>query len=64
MCSSESVTIGLHQGSTLSLYLFALTKNELSAYIQEKVPWCMLFVGHIVLVDESRDGVNAKLKRW
>lgn len=24
----------------------------------EEVAWCMLFAGDIVLVDESRDGVN------
>ena len=37
--------------------------DELIAHIQEEVPWCMLFVGDIVLVDESRNGVNAKLDR-
>ena len=58
------VTIGLHQGSTLSLYLFALIIDELTTHIQEEVPWCMLFVDDIVLVDESRDAVNAKLEIW
>ena len=53
----------MHKGSTLNPYLFALIMDELVAYIQEEVPWCMLFVNDIVLADESRDGVNAKLER-
>ena len=58
------MTIGLHQGSALSPYLFALIMDELTAHIQEKVPWCMLFADDTVLVDESRDCVNVKLEIW
>ena len=58
------VTIGLYQGSALSPYLFALIMDGLTAHIQEKVPQCMLFADDIVLVNESRNGVNAKLQRW
>ena len=58
------MTIGLHQGSTLSPYLLALIMDELIAHIQAEVHWCMLFADDIVLVDELRDGVNAKLERW
>ena len=57
------VTIGLHQGSSISPYLFALIMDELTAHFQEEVPWCILFVDDIVLVDESRDGLDAKLER-
>jgi hypothetical protein len=32
--------------------------------IQDEVPWCMLFVDDIVLVDETRGGVNIKLEIW
>ncbi|KAG5591582.1 hypothetical protein H5410_042096 [Solanum commersonii] len=32
--------------------------------IQEEVPWCMLFVDDIVLIDETRDRVNARLEVW
>ena len=32
------LTIGLHQGSALSPYLFALIMDELTAHIQEEVP--------------------------
>ena len=38
--------------------------HELIAHIQEEVTWCMFFADDIVLVNEPRDGVNAKLKRW
>ena len=38
--------------------------DELTRGIQDVLPWCILFVDDIVLVDESRDGVNTKLERW
>lgn len=57
------VTIDLHQGSTLSAYLLTPIIDELTAHILEEVLWFM-FVDDIVLVDESRDRVNAKLERW
>ena len=58
------VTIGLHQGLALSPYLFALIMDNLPAHIQKEVPWCMLLAKDIVLVDESRNGVNAKIEIW
>ena len=62
--SEFPMTIGLYQGSTLTPSLFALIMDELTTHIQEEVSWCMLFVVDIVLVNESRDDVNAKLERW
>ena len=59
-----SLTIGLHQGSPLSSYLFALVKDEVTRDIQGEIPWCMLFADNVVLVDESRAGVNRKLELW
>lgn len=58
------VTIGLHKGSALSPHLFVLTMGELTVHIQKEVPLYMLFTDHIVLVDELRDGGDAKLERW
>lgn len=30
----------------------------------DKVPWCILIADDIVSIDESRDDINFKLKRW
>ena len=38
--------------------------DELTGAIQDEIPWCMLFADDIVLVDETRAGVNVKLELW
>jgi hypothetical protein len=58
------INIGLHQGSTLSHYLFSLVMDEVTRDIQAIIPWCMLFANDMVLVDESRTGVDQKLEPW
>ena len=56
------ITIGLHQGSALSQFLFAIMMDELTRVIQDEIPWCMLFADDIALVDETRAEINAKLE--
>nr|XP_016477660.1 PREDICTED: uncharacterized protein LOC107799102 [Nicotiana tabacum] len=51
-------------GSTLSPFLFSLAMDALTRHIQCEVPWCILFVDDIVLIDETRGGVNEKLEFW
>ena len=58
------IKIGLHEGSALSPYLFALVMDEVTRDIQGDIPWCMLFADDVVLVDDSRTGVNRKLELW
>ena len=58
------ITIGLHQGSALSPYIFDLVIDEVTKDIQGDIPWCMLFADDVVLVDKTRVGVNRKLELW
>jgi hypothetical protein len=58
------INIGLHQGSALSPYLFALVMDEVIRDIQGGISWYMLFADDMVLVDESRTGGDQKLKLW
>jgi hypothetical protein len=58
------INIRLHQGSALSLYLFTLVMDEVTRDIQDDIPWCMLFADDVILMDESRMGVDQKLELW
>jgi hypothetical protein len=58
------INITLHQGSALSPYVFALVMDEVTRDIQGGIPWCMLFVDDVILMDESRTWVDQKLELW
>jgi Reverse transcriptase (RNA-dependent DNA polymerase) len=58
------IKIGLHQGSTLSPYIFTLVMDEITKDIQGDISWSMLFADDVVLIDESRIGINQKLELW
>jgi hypothetical protein len=45
-------------------YLFDLVIDEVTRDIQGDIPWCMLFVDDVVLVDESQERVNRMLELW
>jgi hypothetical protein len=48
------ISIGLHQESALSPYLFVLVTDEVTRDIQCGIPLCMLFVDDVALVNKSR----------
>ncbi|VFQ76707.1 unnamed protein product [Cuscuta campestris] len=55
---------GVAPGYALSPFLFALVMDVPTQGVQEGVPWCMLFADDIVLIDDTREGLNDKLERW
>ena len=52
----------MFQGSALSPFLFAIVMDEITKSIYEDIPWCMLFADDIVLIDETKKGVNKKIE--
>nr|XP_018633540.1 uncharacterized protein LOC104117440 [Nicotiana tomentosiformis] len=38
--------------------------DSLTQHIKGEVPWCLLFAQDIVLIDETRGGVNDRLEVW
>ena len=58
------VEVGLHQGSTLSPYIFDIVMDVITSEVRERAPWSMMFADDIVLVDMNREGVERKLEMW
>ncbi|KAK3568074.1 hypothetical protein QTP86_029710 [Hemibagrus guttatus] len=59
-----NVEVGLHQGSALSPFLFAIVMGQLSEEVRQESPWTMMFADGIVICSESREQVEENLERW
>ena len=61
---SFKVKVGLHQGSALSLFLFAVIMDKITDKVRREPPWTMLFADDIVICKDTREEVEWRLKCW
>ena len=61
---SFKVKVGLHQGSGLSPFLFVVIMDRQTNEVRREPPWMMLFVDDIVICEETREEVEARLEFW
>ena len=61
---SFKVKVGLHQGSALSPFLFAVIMDKLTDEVMREPPWTMLFADDTVICEETREEVEWRLESW
>ena len=61
---SLKVKVGLHQGSALSPFQFAMIMGRLTDQVRREPPWTMLFAYDIVICEETRKEVKRRLESW
>ena len=58
------VGVGLHQGSALSPFLFAIIIDRLTEDIRKDAPWNMLFADEIILSRQNHRELEENLEIW
>ena len=61
MTEGLKVEVELHQGSTLSPFLFAMVMDRLTDKVTS--PWNVMFADDIVIYSESKEQVERSLER-
>ena len=61
---SFKVKVGLHQGSALNLFLFAVIMDRITDKVRREPLWTMLFADDIVICEETREEVGQRLESW
>ena len=63
MTEGFQIQVGLHQGSALSPFLFAMVMDRLTDDARQESPWAMLFADDLVICAESKDEVEDELEK-
>ena len=58
------VKVGLHQGSVLSLFLFALVVDTISEGAKRSLPNDLLYADDLAIVVESEEELQERLVYW
>ena len=61
---SFKIKAGLHQGSALSPFLFAVIIDRLMDEVRREPSWTILLADDIVICEETREEVERRLESW
>ncbi|ROT72113.1 hypothetical protein C7M84_009515 [Penaeus vannamei] len=61
---SFPIQVGLHQGSALSPFLFAIIMDSLTKDCRRKAPWNMMFADDVVLCAREKRELEEDLEQW
>ena len=61
---SFKVKVGLHQGSKLSPFLFAVIMDRLTDEVRREPSWTMLFADDIVICKETSEELERRPESW
>ena len=61
---SFKVKVGLHQGSVLSPFLFAVIMDRITDEVKREPLWTILFPDNTVIYKETREEVEQRLECW
>ena len=58
------VEVGLHQGSALKPFLFAMVTDRITDEVRLEFPLMMMFADYIGIFSESREQLEENLEKW
>ncbi|XP_063600013.1 uncharacterized protein LOC134776232 [Penaeus indicus] len=58
------VEVGLHLGSTLIPFMFAIIMDTFTDNIRKEAPWSMMFADDVVLCCKGKTELEENLERW
>ena len=61
---SVAVEVGLHQGSAVTTFLFAIMMDSLAENSRKEAPWQMMFADDVVLCAREKDVLDLELDQW
>ncbi|XGW33662.1 hypothetical protein V3C99_017798 [Haemonchus contortus] len=59
-----TISVGVHQGSTLSPLLFVVVLDAIIKDIQKPAPWTLLYAHDVMLASEDKSELESQVQTW
>ncbi|VDP26907.1 unnamed protein product [Heligmosomoides polygyrus] len=58
------ISVGVHQGSALSLLLFVVVIDDITRDLQKAVTWALLYADDVMLASEGKGELEREVQAW